>query len=66
MQHLPPAPRALTDAATIAADPGSYADRPLLAQLARLALMTARGTPLRQTGDGAGRIALRVIEGGLR
>ncbi|PYE80833.1 hypothetical protein [Pseudoroseicyclus aestuarii] len=65
MQHRTPSPRVLTDAAAVIADPAAYAARPHLAGLARLALMSARGTPLRQTGPAAGRVALRLVQGRL-
>ena len=41
-------PRVLSDATRVLADPAAYGDRPTLIHLARLATMSAQGTPLRQ------------------
>jgi hypothetical protein len=49
----------IADAQHVIANPHLYPNRPTLRQLAMAVLMTAQGTPLRQIGPRAPRLAVR-------
>lgn len=61
------APRVLSDAVSVCANPKEYADRPTLMHLARLILMSASGQVPTQTKRRrkAAAPVLRAIRGGL-